>query len=116
MQGAWLWISSSLNMLPNAHILCIALDANLLGSRCAVLKQAGFIVDSASPRMAEILLASRKFDLVVTSSMGDYEVNRIINLLDGAEVLVLEEFTRTTELLFRVDELVQSPRSGRKTG
>jgi CheY-like chemotaxis protein len=82
-----------------AKILCVESDPAVRESRCAILKYSGYDAASASPRLAEILLRSQKFDLLVISSLSDYDLHRIIGLSDGAEVLVLEEFTMPSELL-----------------
>lgn len=84
------------------RILCVEHDVAVLDTRCAVLTQAGYDTASASPKLAEIALSSRKFDLIVLSQLSDFDLNRIINLADGADVLVLDEFTYPTELLFFV--------------
>jgi hypothetical protein len=79
-----------------AKILCIEYEA--AESRCAVLKYSGYAAASVSPQVAEILLRSQKFDLIVISSLKDSDLHRIINFSDGAKVLVLEEFTLPSEL------------------
>jgi DNA-binding response OmpR family regulator len=73
-----------------AKILCVELDLFVLESRCAVLKYSGYNAASASPQVAEILLRSQKFDLIVLSTVSDSDLHRIINLSDGAVVLVLD--------------------------
>jgi DNA-binding response OmpR family regulator len=73
-----------------AKILCVELDLFVLESRCAVLKYSGYDAASASPQVAEILLRSQKFDLIVLSTVSDSDLHRIINLSDGAVVLVLD--------------------------
>jgi hypothetical protein len=82
-----------------AKILCVELDLFVLESRCAVLKYSGYDVASASPQVAEILLRSQKFDLIVLSSLRDYDLQKIINLFDGADVLVLDGFTMPSKML-----------------
>jgi hypothetical protein len=82
-----------------AKILCVELDFTLLESRCAVLKYSGYDATPASPRVAEIVLRGREYDLIVLSGVSDFDLRRIINSSDGAEVLVLEEFTMPSELL-----------------
>jgi hypothetical protein len=79
-------------------ILCVEPDLSVLESRCAVLKESGFDAASASPHLAEIVLRSQKFDLLVISSLSDHDLQRIIDLSDGAEVLVLDGITMPTEL------------------
>jgi hypothetical protein len=82
-----------------AKILCVELDFTVLESRCAVLKYSGYDATPASPRVAEIALRSQKFDLLVISSLSDSDLQRIVNLSDGAEVLVLDELIVPSELL-----------------
>jgi DNA-binding response OmpR family regulator len=93
-----------------ARILCVELDAGLLKSRCAVLKYSGYDAASASPQVAEIVLRSQKFDLVVLSKLSDIDLHRIINLADGAEVLVLDGFTSPSELLSLVAQRLNRQR------
>jgi hypothetical protein len=82
-----------------ATILCVEQDVAVLESRCAVLKVSGYDAVSAAPRIAESALRSRKFDLIVLSSLADSDLHRILNLADGADVLVLEGFTMPSKLL-----------------
>jgi hypothetical protein len=87
-----------------AKILCVEPDEAVLESRCAVLTHSGYNVSPASPRLAEIVLRSQKFDLIVLSStVSDYDLNRILNLSDGADVLALDGFTMPSQLLFLVE-------------
>jgi hypothetical protein len=83
----------------SAKTLCVGYDLAVRLARCNVLQYAGYDVASASPQLAEMVLCSHKFDLIVVSSMSDFELHRIINLSDGAEVLVLDELTVPSELL-----------------
>jgi DNA-binding response OmpR family regulator len=82
-----------------AKVLCVEYDVGLLNSRCDVLKYSGYDTASASPQVAEILLRSQKFDLIVLSRLSDFDLHRVINLADGADVLVLDGFTAPLELL-----------------
>jgi hypothetical protein len=82
-----------------ARILCVESDVAVRESRCAVLKSSGYDVASASPHLAEIVLRSQKFDLIVLSWLRDSDLHRIINVSDGAEVLVLDCLTMPSELL-----------------
>jgi DNA-binding response OmpR family regulator len=61
-----------------AKILCVESDVAVLESRCAVLKFSGYDAASATPRVAEIVLRSQKFDLVVVSRLGDSDLHRVI--------------------------------------
>ena len=80
-------------------ILCVELDFTVLESRCAVLKYSGYDATPASPRVAEIALRSQRFDLIVVSTLSDSALHRIINLADGADVLVLDGLIMPSELL-----------------
>jgi hypothetical protein len=61
--------------------------------------------------MAESTLRARKFDLIVLSKLSGHEENPILNVADGADVLVLDGSTRPTELLSLVSERLQSRRN-----
>jgi hypothetical protein len=93
-----------------AKILCVEPDIAVLETRCAVLKYSGYDAVSASPRVAEILLRSRKFDLLVVSSLNDSDLHRVINLSDGAEMLVLDGITVPSELLSLVEQRLNRQR------
>lgn len=82
-----------------AKVLCVEADSAALESRCAVLKHSGYDVVSASPQLAERVLLGQKFDLIVLSWLRDYDLQRILSFVDGAEVLVLDGITMPTELL-----------------
>jgi hypothetical protein len=90
--------------LSAAKILCVEPDPTVRESRCAVLKVSGYDTASATPLLAETVLRSQKFDLLVLSTLNDYGQNRLINLADGADVLVLERLTMPLELLWLVAE------------
>lgn len=85
-------------------ILCVELDSTIRESRCAVLKLSGYDTASASPQLAEIMLRSHRFDLIVLSSLNDRDLQRIVNFSDGAEVLILDEFVAPPELLSLVTQ------------
>ena len=84
------------------RILCVEPDLAIVESRCAVLKYAGYDAASASPQVAETVLRGRGFDLIVLSGMHDTDLQRIVNLADGADILVLEERTPPDLLLHLV--------------
>lgn len=86
-------------LMAETKILCVEADVAVQKSRCAVLKVSGYDTVSASPQVAETVLRSHKFDLVVLSVLSDYDRQRIINFANGAEVLVLDGFTMPLELL-----------------
>jgi hypothetical protein len=87
-----------------ATILCVEPDLAIVESQCAVLKYAGYDAASASPQVAETVLRSRGFDLIVLSGINDTDLQRIVNFSDNAEVLVLEEPTSPSQLLSLVEE------------
>jgi hypothetical protein len=87
-----------------AKILCVERDVAVLDSRCAILKCSGYDAASASPQVAEIALRRQRFDLIILSSLSDSDLHRIINLADGADVLVLDGFTMPAELLSLVEQ------------
>jgi hypothetical protein len=91
-------------------ILCVEQDVSVRKSRCAILKYSGYEAASASPQVAEIVLRSQKFDLIVLSRPTDFALHRIINLADGADLLVLEELTMPSELLSLVAERLDRQR------
>jgi len=92
-------LNAKANFGAAAKILCVESDSAVLESRCAVLKVSGYDAASASPRVAEVLLCSQKFDLIVLSAVIDFDLDRIISLSDGADVLILEGVTMPTDLL-----------------
>jgi hypothetical protein len=81
-----------------AKILCVERDVAVIQGRCTVLKNAGYDASSASPNLAEVLLRSQKFDLLVLSLLSEFDLHRIINMRDGADVLVIDGFTSPSEL------------------
>jgi DNA-binding response OmpR family regulator len=81
------------------RVLCVENDVTLRESRCAVLKCSGYDAEAASPHLAEVVLRSQKFDLVVISWPDDRDLQRLVNSSDGAEVLVLEYMTLPPQLL-----------------
>jgi hypothetical protein len=82
-----------------AKILCIEPCLAVLESRCAILKNSGYDAVSASPQLAEIVLRSQNFDLIVLSNLSDSDLHKIVNLADEANLLVLYEITLPSELL-----------------
>jgi hypothetical protein len=89
-----------------AKILCVEYDPVVLESRCAVLKNSGYDAASASPQAAEIVLRNQKFDLLVVSSLSDCVLHRIIDLSDGADLVVLKAVTTASELLSFVGTMI----------
>ncbi len=93
-------------------ILCIELDATALESRCGLLTWAGYKVTYGPPQLAETLLWSRKFDLIlVSSSLGQDVVQRIVRRAGRSPVLVLDESTGPGELIDAVGRRLNQQRS-----
>jgi hypothetical protein len=82
-----------------AKILCVEPHLAILESRCAILKYSGYDAVSASPQLAEIVLRGQNFDVIVLSNLSHADLHKIINLADGANVVVLYELTLPSELL-----------------
>ena len=85
-------------------ILCVEPDAAVGESRCAVLQWSGYDAASASPKVAEIVVRGRKYDLIIISSVSDGDLDRLLRFSGGAEVLVLYGFTAPPDLLLMVSE------------
>ena len=91
-------------------ILCVERDVSVRKSCCAILKYSGYEAASASSRVAEIVLSSRNFDLIVISQLSNFDLHRILNLADDADVLDLDGITRPTELLSLVAQRMDRQR------
>jgi hypothetical protein len=91
-------------------ILCVEGDPAVRESRCAVLKHSGYDTASGSSDIAETLLRSQKFDLIVLSWLNDSDLHRIVNFSDGAELLVLDYLTMPSELLSLVAQRLNRQR------
>ena len=48
-----------------ARVLCAGNDPEVLHSRCAVLRHAGYEAQAATPPEVEILLRTEEFDLII---------------------------------------------------
>jgi hypothetical protein len=93
------------------HILCVESDRSLHDSRCVALKGLYYDVTPASPRLAEIVLSYRKFDLIVTFGLDDHDLDRIINVADGAKILALEGTVLPSDVVSRVADWFRHQRS-----
>jgi hypothetical protein len=93
-------------------VLCVDPDLSILEGRCAVLQKSGYDAIGTTPQFAEIVLSGRNFDLIVISNLSDYQRDRLINLADGAKLLVLDEdITMPIELLHLVAERLPQRRA-----
>jgi DNA-binding response OmpR family regulator len=91
-------------------ILCVEDDVAVRESRCAVLKTTGYDAASVSLNLAEGVLRRQKFGLLIVSWLSDGDLQRVVNLSDGAEVLVLENLTLPRELLCLVAQRLNRQR------
>jgi hypothetical protein len=91
-------------------ILCVERDLYVRKSRCAILKYSGYDAAVASPFVAEIMLRSQKFDLIILSELAEFDLNSVVNFADGADVLVLEALTSPSELLSLVAQRLDRQR------
>jgi len=55
-------------------ILCVEQDVSVRKSCCGILKHSGYDAAPASPQVAEIVLRSQKFDLIVLSRLSDFDI------------------------------------------
>jgi hypothetical protein len=51
-----------------------------------------------------MILSYRKFDLIVITALGNYEINRIVNVCGGAKVLICDQSTPSSDFLSMVAE------------
>jgi hypothetical protein len=79
-------------------------DLTVRESRWAILNFSGYDAASATPLLAEIVLRRQKFDRIVLATMSDHHQERIINLADGVDVVVLDGLTMPLELLWLIAE------------
>jgi hypothetical protein len=63
-----------------------------------------------SPQIADTVLRGHRFDLLVVSSVNDSDLHRIVNLSEGAEVLVLDGITMPSKLLSLVAQRLKRQR------
>jgi hypothetical protein len=82
----------------------------VLENPCAVLNVSGYDAASTTPQVAEIVLRSQKFDLIVVSKLSDSDLHRILNLSDGADVLVFDGITISGELISLVAQRLDRQR------
>jgi hypothetical protein len=90
-----------------ARLLCAGKEADLLQSRCAVLRYSGYDARAASLREAEILLRTEKYDLVIISScLSEWERGRILSAAGKTPRYVLRGVTFASELLAQAERLL----------
>ncbi len=93
-------------------ILCVELDTAVLEIRCGLLCWAGYKVTFGPPQLAETLLRSRKFALkVMSSSLGQDVLQRIIRRAGRSPGLVLDDSTAPGELIEAVGRRLNQQRS-----
>jgi hypothetical protein len=87
------------------RLLCTGKDADLLQSRCAVLRHSGYDAQAASLMDAEILLRTEKYDLaIVSASLSEWERGRILLAAGKTPTYFLRSLTFAPELLAQVEQ------------
>jgi hypothetical protein len=73
-----------------ARVLCAGNDPEVLHSRCAVLRPAGYEAQAATPHEVEILLRTEEFDLITVSArLSESEKGRILSAVGETPTCVL---------------------------
>jgi hypothetical protein len=95
-----------------ARILCIEPELTL-ETRCAVLKRHGYEALAAPISLAQTLLASQTYDLIILSAMLPGEERRRVAIAARSmQILILDEPTMPSDLVAQVAERLQ-PAKGR---
>ena len=90
-----------------ARVLCTGNDPEVLQSRCAVLRPAGYEAQAATPPEVEIFLRTEEFDLIVVSArLSESEKGRILSAVGETPTYVLHRLTLAEELLSDVERLL----------
>lgn len=90
-----------------ARLLCAGNQADLLESRCAVLRHAGYDAKAATLAEAETLLGTEKYDLVIISAwLSEWDRGRILLAAGETPTCVLRGLTFAPELLARVERML----------
>jgi DNA-binding response OmpR family regulator len=86
------------------RLLCTGNEANLLESRCAVLRHAGYDARPATLPEAEILVRTGDYDLVIISAgLSDWDRGRILSAAGKTPTYVLRGLTFASELLAQIE-------------
>jgi hypothetical protein len=86
------------------RLLCVGNEADLLQSRCAVLRHAGYDARVATLEDAEILLRTEKYDLaIISASLSEWEKGRILSAAGTISTYVLRGLTFAPELLAQIE-------------
>ena len=88
------------------RLLCTGNEADLLHSRCAVLRHSGYQAQAATLQEAEILLHTEKYDLVIISAWLSEWRGQILSAAGETPTYVLRGLTFTSELLAQVERLL----------
>jgi hypothetical protein len=89
------------------RLLCTGNEAELLQSRCAVLRYAGYDAQAATLPEAEILLRAGKCELVIISAhLSEWERGRIISAAGKTATYVLRGLKLAPDLVAQVDRLL----------
>ena len=90
-----------------ARLLCTGNEADLLESRCTLLRHSGYEAQASTLQEAEILLRTEKYDLVIISAwLSEWERDQILPAAGKTPTYVLSGLTFTSELLGEVERHV----------
>jgi CheY-like chemotaxis protein len=90
-----------------ARLLCIGKELEVLHTRCAVLRRAGYDTRAATLAEAEALLRRQEVDAVIVSAwLSEWEKGRILSTAVNTPTLVLDGFTLARDLLAKVEKLL----------
>jgi hypothetical protein len=89
------------------RLLCTGEEPEVLRTRCAVLRHCGYDAQVATLTVAEILLRTEEFDLIIVSAwLGEWERGRILSAAGKTPAYVLPGFMLPREMLAQVDLLL----------
>jgi hypothetical protein len=91
-----------------ARLLCTGREPELLTTRCAVLKAAGYDAQASTLWEGEALLRTvEEFDLIIFSAgLSESERGGILSAAGETPTYVLQELVHPAELLAQVDRLL----------
>jgi DNA-binding response OmpR family regulator len=94
-----------------ARLLCAGKEPELLQSRCAVLRQAGYEAQAATVPEVEVLLRTEEFDIIVVSAqLSESDRGLILSAAGETPTYVLHGLTLASELLAQVERLLPATR------
>lgn len=98
-----------LGMAIKVCLLCVGKDLRLLRTRCAVLATTGYEAELAMVTEVELRFASKQYDAIIVSAMmSDAELSRIAMAAKRTPALVLDSLVSPTDLLAKVEHLLET--------